>query len=63
MILRDYRYFALLDWGRMPLVYDGPLEDLALSEAKRRCIKGENLRRVIKETREVIYTKESPDGE
>lgn len=56
-MLRDYRYFALLDWGRMPLTYDGPLEDLAISEARRRCKRPEELRRVLKETREVIYSK------
>lgn len=60
--MKDIRYYAVLDWGRMKLAYEGPLEDLALAEAQRRCIKPHNLKRVVKETRETIYQQEAPSA-
>lgn len=52
-------YYAALDWGpSFKLAYEGPLVDLAIAEAKRRCIRPEGLRRITQHTTEVIFQKE-----
>jgi len=51
-----YKYIAHLDWGTpMTLTYDGPIVELALAEARRRCIRPDEMRWVQKQTYEMVH--------